>query len=96
MVPELCTLANVETIHSSTLDVMRLSPYDRLKESKSIIKYINNKEDLFEIENEPMDINAMILPRPSILMNPQSKPEYKGDMMMINSNTKLLEPGCLN
>ena len=51
LVPELCTLANVETINPSTLDVMRLSPYDRLKQSKSIIKYINNKEDLFEIES---------------------------------------------
>ena len=29
-------------------------------------------------------------------MNPQTKPEYKGDMMMINANTKLLEPGNLN
>ena len=71
---------------------MRLCPAERLQQCINLTKFMNNKKDkLFELENSPLEIEAMIVDKPEIIMNPDRKMEFRGDMMTINQNTKLYE-----
>ena len=91
LVPELCTLANVENLPISTVDAMRLTPAARLSSCKKMVDIINKKENMFTLSENPNIIDAMILPRPEITM--EKSVEYRGDMIVIGNKTKLFEAG---